>query len=109
MDQGCGRSCSYPRLWSGDADGNRASEFQHAVERVDGDVHFGRPTFVRARAQPVTDDLLEPADGRLGPGSFRVAGRVLPSCASVLSDVLQMAVTLRGRVEPGGTMIAALG
>jgi len=28
-----------PRLWSGGADGNRASELQHAVEGMDGDVH----------------------------------------------------------------------
>ncbi len=49
-----------PRLWSGDADGDRASEFQHAVESMDGDVNLSRPTLVGARAQPVTDNLLEP-------------------------------------------------
>ncbi len=37
-----------PRLWSGDADGNRASELQHAVEDMDRDIHLGRPTFVGA-------------------------------------------------------------
>jgi len=37
-----------PRLWSGDAGGNRASKFQHAVEDMDRDVHLGRPTFVGA-------------------------------------------------------------
>jgi len=45
---GGGRSCPRPRLWSGDADEDRASELQHAVERADGNVHLGRPTFVRA-------------------------------------------------------------
>ncbi len=35
-----------PRLRSGDADGLRASQFQHAVEDVDGDVHLGRLAFV---------------------------------------------------------------
>src|SRR3954468_4571713 len=68
---------------------------QHAVEGVDGDVHLGRPTLVRMRAQPVADHLLPPADGGLGPGSFRVSGRSLPSHASVLlGDVLEMAVAL---------------
>ena len=41
-----------PRLRSGGADVARASELRHAVERVDGDVHLGRPTAIRARAQP---------------------------------------------------------
>src|SRR4051812_3546873 len=37
-----------PRLGSSNADIVRASELQHAVERMDGDVHLGRPTLVRA-------------------------------------------------------------
>ena len=37
-------------LGSGDADGARASEIQHAVERVDGDRHLGRPALIRVRA-----------------------------------------------------------
>jgi len=44
---------------SGDADGDRATQFQHTVEGMDGDVHLGRPTPVRARAQTVTDHLLD--------------------------------------------------
>jgi len=71
---------------------------------MDGDVHLGRPTLVRVRAQPVTDELSEPADGRLGSGLFRVSGGFLPGCPSVLgdvrrtsrSDVLKMAVPLCG-------------
>ncbi len=39
-----------PRWRSGDADGDRASQVQHAVERVDSDVHLGRPTLVRVCA-----------------------------------------------------------
>ncbi len=39
-------------LGSGDADGAWASEIQHAVERVDGDRHLGRPALVRMRAHP---------------------------------------------------------
>ncbi len=50
MDRGCGRSYPSPGCASGDADGDRASKLQHTVERVDGDVHLGRPTPVRARA-----------------------------------------------------------
>ncbi len=67
-----------PRLRSGDADVVRGSKLYHAVERVDGDVYLGRAPFVRARAQPVADHLLEPADRRLGsrPGLFNAV--VLP-------------------------------
>ncbi len=67
-----------PRLGLGDADGDRASKLQHAVEGMDGDVHLGRPTLVRARAEPVPDHLLEPADGRLSSGPLRVSGDFLP-------------------------------
>jgi len=48
MDRGCGRSYPSPGCSSGDADGDRASKLQHAVERMDGDVHLGRPATVRA-------------------------------------------------------------
>ena len=67
MDQRDGRIGPNSRLGSCDADGVRASEFQHAVQGMNGDVHLGRLTPVRARAQPVTDHALEPADGGLGP------------------------------------------
>ena len=92
--------------------------FQHAVRGMDGNVHLGRPTLVRAAAQPVTDHLLEPANGGFYPGSDVVAGRLLPSCSSVLGDALQMAVPLCWRalavslgtaVERGGTMTSRSG
>ena len=35
---------------SGEADVARASQVQHAIEDVGGDVHFGRPTLIRMRA-----------------------------------------------------------
>lgn len=57
------------RLGSGDAERDRASQIQHAVQRMDGDVHLRRATLVRARAQSVTDHLLEPADGGFDPGT----------------------------------------
>ncbi len=49
-DRVCGRGYPSPARRSGDADGVRASEPQHTVERMDGDVHLGRPTLVAARA-----------------------------------------------------------
>ncbi len=67
-----------------DADGDRASQFQHTVEGMDGDVHFAHPAPVCARAQAVTDHLLEPADCSLGSGPLRVFGGFLPNGASVL-------------------------
>ena len=108
-DQASERGGPYPSLGSGDADGDRASQFQHTVEDMDGDVHFGRPAPVRARAQAVTDHLLEPTDGRLGSGPLRVSGGFLPDGASVLGNELNSAVWLGTAVERGGTMIAASG
>src|SRR5215207_10581643 len=59
---------------SRDTDVGRASQLQHAVEHVDRHVHFGRPTLIRARAQPVPDHALVAADRRLSPGPFHVPG-----------------------------------
>src|SRR4051794_41897520 len=93
------------RSGSGEADIARASQVQHTIEDVGGDIHLGRPTLVRMRAQPVADHLLPPADGGLGPGSSRVSGRFLPSHAPVLGDVPEMAVALcrisLGRIAGG--------
>ncbi len=88
---------SLPCLHSGDADGVRASQVRHAVERVDGDVHLSCPALVRARAQPVAGHLLEPADRGFGSSANGVAGCFLPSRAAVLGNALQMTVLLRGR------------
>src|SRR5215218_6203526 len=63
-----------PRSGSCDADGLRAPQLQHAVQRMDGNLHLGRPTLVRAAAQPVADHLFEPAHGSLGPGANVVSG-----------------------------------
>ena len=54
-DQERERNALYPVLGSCDADGLRASQLQHAVEHVDGDVHLGGPTLLGVRAQPVPD------------------------------------------------------
>src|SRR3954471_8204008 len=77
-----------PRSGSCDADGLRASQLQHAVQRMDGNLHLGRPTLVRAGAQPVTDHLFEPAHGGLDPGANVVSGGLLPSHAAHLGDRL---------------------
>src|SRR3954463_1170230 len=66
------------RSGSGEADIARASQVQHTIEDVGGAVHLGRPTLIRMRAQSIADHLLPSADGGLGPGAFRVAGRRLP-------------------------------
>src|SRR3954453_15346146 len=71
---------------SGDADVGRASQIQHAVEDMDGDVHLGRPTLIRMRAQPVANHLFPSANGGLGPGAFRVAGRRLPGHPALLGN-----------------------
>src|SRR3954469_6180505 len=48
MDQWKGRTHPYPVLGSCDADGLRASQLQHAVEDVDGNLDLGRPTLIGA-------------------------------------------------------------
>ena len=60
-----------PRLGSGNADIARASKLQHAVEDVNGDIDFRRPTFVHTRAQSVADHLFPAPDRRL---HFRAPG-----------------------------------
>ena len=91
------------------------SQFQHAVEDMDGDLHLGRPAVVGVRAQSVADHPLEARDRGLGPGMLGVAGRRLPSHAAVLGDGPEMVVALRGRGlgrvarHCGGTMMAASG
>src|SRR5215210_4406163 len=51
--RGSGRTGPYPVPGSCDADGLRASQLQHAVERVDADVDLGHAAPVGARVQPV--------------------------------------------------------
>jgi Saccharopine dehydrogenase NADP binding domain len=79
---------------SGDADVVRASQVQHAVEHVDSDVHLGRPTLIRMRAQPVADHLFPSANRGLGPGPFRVPGGCLPGHPALLGNKLEVAVPL---------------
>src|SRR5215207_6086081 len=62
---------------------------------------FGRPRSCMrlstwaATSTSVADHLLPSRDGALGLGAFRVAGRPLPAHATVLGDVLEVAVALR--------------
>jgi len=94
MDQGCRRinpnsvrGSRYPSItW--------ASEIQHAVERVDGNRHLGRPALVRMRTQLVADHLFPSVHGGFDPGAPVVSRRVLPRHAPVLGDVLDVAVPL---------------
>src|SRR3954447_22490623 len=85
------------RAGSGEADVARASQVQHAIEDVGGDVHLGRPTLLRMRAQPVADHLLPSRNGGLSSGARRVPGRPLPGPAPVVGDMLEVAVALRRR------------
>src|SRR3954447_12531469 len=67
---------------------------------MDGNLHLGDPTLIRAGAQPVTDHLFEPADSGFDADTGVVAGRLLPSRSSVLGDALQMVVPLCWRALP---------
>src|SRR3954465_13743269 len=86
-----------PRPGSGDADGLRASQLQHAVQHLDRHVHLSRPTLIRTRAQPPRAPALEPAGGGLGSGARVVARGLLPAHPALLGDELQVAVPLRRR------------
>src|SRR5271165_5447675 len=90
---------SQPDPGSVDADIARASQLQHAIEDIDGHVHFSCPTFVHTGAQPVADHLFPSPDRRLYLGPPIVAGGFLPSHAALLGDALEMTVALcrRGR------------
>src|SRR3954454_9247242 len=94
--RGGGRNDPCPVLGSGDADGLRASQLQHAVQDRDGDVHLGGLTLVRTRAQPVPDHALEPANGGLGAGTPVISRRLLPAHPAPLGDELEVAVALGG-------------
>src|SRR4051794_4077761 len=95
--RGVGAMTPDPVLGSCDADGLRASQFQHAVQDRDADVHLGGLTLVRARAQPVPDHPFEAADRGLGQGTAIVATGLLPTYAAVLGDELQVLIPLGRR------------
>ena len=97
IDQWKGRTHPYPVRGHAMRTELRASKLQHAVQRMDGNLHLGCPTLVRVAAQSVTDDLLEPAHGGLDPGANVVSGGLLPGRSSVLGDALQMTIPLRRR------------
>jgi Resolvase, N terminal domain len=105
-DQPWGRCCTdrrivatspYPHLASGNTDGDRASQLQHAVQDIDGDTNFGGATLVLMKARPIVDHLFISADGGLYPAACRIARRLLPADPAFVGDALQMAVALCGR------------
>jgi hypothetical protein len=54
---------------SGDTDGDRASQLQHAVQDMDGDTNLGGTTLVLMKAQTVPDHLFVASDGDLHPAA----------------------------------------
>src|SRR5918998_830854 len=79
MGRRCGRTEPDPCSGSCDAGVLRASEVEHAVQRVGGDRHLGRLPPVRLEAQPVTDDPLPSGDIGLHQGTPVVPRRPLPA------------------------------
>ena len=70
------------------ADILRAAQVCHAVQHTDGNGHLGRPTPVRARAEPTADDPLEAADVGPHQGPPALARRRLPGDAALVLDDL---------------------
>src|SRR3954468_24678036 len=67
------------RLTLRDADGDRASQVQHAVQDMDSDGNLSDTTLVLARAQSVANDLFVTLDGGLDSTAPVVAGCLLPA------------------------------
>jgi len=105
-------------LNSFDADGDRASQLQHAIQDPDGDGNFGGTTPIFAKAQAISDHLLVTSDAGLNAAARVVARRLLPPYPALLGNALQVAsrcvgsvsaVSLNAAVERGGTMTTASG
>src|SRR3954453_1357525 len=84
------------RLTLCDADGDRASQVQHAVQGMDSDGNLSDTTLVLATAQPVANDLFVTPDGGLDSTPPVVAGFLLPAEPAFLGDTLQVAIALCG-------------
>jgi hypothetical protein len=80
---------------------------------MDGDLHLGRPTLVRAGAQPVADHLFEPADGSLGsgPGSLMAGSGSSPSLSFAGGGWWSRSGhgSLRGRRQPPHDGVGSVG
>jgi hypothetical protein len=101
-----------PHLHSCDADGDRAYQLQHPVPDMNGNVNFGGPMPILARAHPpsrahwspVADHLLLSPDRGLDPAALVVARCRLPPDPALLDNALEMAIALGwfGRRCPAG-------
>src|SRR6476661_5685592 len=67
---------------SGNMDGIRVSEIEHAVENLDGDGDLGDLSLVGVEAQAIADDALPTPDLALHASSKIVAAVPLPSHAA---------------------------
>jgi hypothetical protein len=93
---GGGKGGPSPHGWSGDADGVRTSEVEHAVEHRGGDGDLDSLRLIGMEAQRVADHLLPAPDLALDPGPLVVAAVPLPDHPSCLGDPLDVTVALSG-------------
>ena len=117
---GPGSSCAAaaPHRCLSDADGIWASDFEHAVEDIDGDGRLGRLARHGAEPQRVADHPLVTADRRLRQRAKIITGKFLPpmrprsaiilSCRSRCVGAVS-AVSVGAAVERGGATTAASG
>ena len=77
---------------SGNADGIRASEIEHAIENLDGDGDLSGLGLVGVEAQAIADDALPTPDLALHARPHIVAAVPLPSHPASLVDRLEVAV-----------------
>src|SRR5208282_6643658 len=87
-DRRLGCCTPQPHLSSCEADGDRASQLQHAVQSMDGDANLGGAAAVLAKAQTVTDHLFVASDGGLNPAALGVARHLLPADPALFGDAL---------------------
>src|SRR5918997_6329321 len=82
------------RALSGDADGKRLRNADHAVEHLGGHGGFALLGRQAAGSQPRSDDRLVAPDRGLREAAPAIAGYPLPSHAALLSDEPDVAVAL---------------
>src|SRR5271157_2860848 len=86
---------SWPHWLSSDTNGDRAPEFQHAVQGTDGDSYLGRPAAIRQRAESTADHPLVSTDRRFDQGAPIVTTLLLPAHPAALCNLFKVPITLR--------------
>src|SRR5208282_1863864 len=86
-DRRLGCCTPQPHLSSCEADGDRASQLQHAVQSMDGDANLGGAAAVFAKAQTVTDHLFVASDGGLVFSLAAISASAAPEASAKVPSI----------------------